>query len=110
MFFIIENGLRLLIAEADDLAVLDDQGLAVGALVEDDGGVVLHHVDMDGGAGGLTVVIAVTHRDVAGAARLLLFLEVAVEQARRIQAETDFRDVVGILDLRDLTADLLLLY
>lgn len=98
--------LRLLVAEADDLAVLDDESLLIGTLVEDDGGTILHHVDMDGGAGGLTIVIAVAHRNVAGAARLLLFLEVAVEQARRVQAEADLRDVVGALDLRDLTADL----
>ena len=43
----------------------------------------------------------------AGASRLLLFLEVAVEHAGRVEADADLGDVVAVLDLCDLPADLL---
>ena len=51
------------ITQANYSAVLDNDNLILGVFIKDNGWIVLHHIDVNGGAGRLTVVITVAHCD-----------------------------------------------
>ena len=95
------------ITQANYSAVLDNDNLILGVFIKDNGWIVLHHIDVNGGAGRLTVVITVAHCDMTGAPGLFLLLKISVKHAGGIQANADFSDIIAVLDFGNLTADFL---